>query len=294
LRGDIAPLSERPEPGGPIPSEPGGRTSPARLTGATPAGPAPPADRDAVRASRRRLATEAAGTAIAAAAFGVVYGLAARGAGFSPVEASAMSVIVFAGASQFAAVGFVAQGLPWPAIVLLTFLINARHVLYAAALAPWVHRRRRLDRAAMAHVLTDESFALSLAHFKRIGHSDATGYWLGAAAIFIPWQTATLIGYFGGEAIPSPRALGLDVVFAATMACLAVAVVTGRRELVAAIAGAAIAVAVALATSTAVGIVVGGIVGPLMALLVPHRPTDPPDAAPPSPGGHDEAIGVAP
>ena len=48
-----------------------------------------------------------------------------------------MSVIVFAGAAQFAAVGYVASGLPWPGIILLTFLLNARHLLYSAALAPW-------------------------------------------------------------------------------------------------------------------------------------------------------------
>jgi 4-azaleucine resistance transporter AzlC len=240
------------------------------------------------------VATEAAGTAVAAAAFGVVYGLAARGAGFSVVEALAMSLIVLAGASQFAAVGFIIQGLPWAAIVLLTFLLNARHLLYAAALAPWLHRRSRVERAAMAHVLTDESFAVSLAHFKRIGWGDGRGYWLGAAFIVIPWPIATLVGYFGGEAIPSPQTLGLDVIFAATMACLAVAVVTGRRELAAAIAGAVIAVVVALASSSAVGIVAGGIGGPLFGLLVPHRPSDGPVAAPPSLGGHDESIGVAP
>ena len=77
---------------------------------------------------------------LAATAFGVVYGLAARGAGYSIVDAMAMSLIVFAGASQFAAVGFVAQGMPWIAIVGLTFLLNARHVLYSAALAPWLQR----------------------------------------------------------------------------------------------------------------------------------------------------------
>ncbi len=251
-------------------------------------------DRDAVRVSRRRLATEATGTAIAAAAFGIVYGLAAREAGFSVVEALAMSLIVLAGASQFAAVGFIAQGMPWIAIVFLTFLLNARHILYSAALAPWLQRRSRVERAAMAHGLTDESFAVSLAHFRRIGWGDARGYWLGASFIVIPWPIATLVGYYGGEAIPSPQALGLDIVYPATMACLAVAVVTGRRELAAAIAGAAIAVAVALASSSAVGIVVGGVVGPLVGLLVPHRSTDPSDSAPPSPEGHDEAIGVAP
>ena len=49
-----------------------------------------------------------------------------------------MSTIVFAGAAQFAAIGYVAAGLAWPAIALLTFLLNARHLLYSAALGPWM------------------------------------------------------------------------------------------------------------------------------------------------------------
>jgi len=76
-----------------------------------------------------------------------VYGVAARTAGFSPVEVVAMSVFVFAGAAQFAAVGYVTQGLGWPSIVLLTAFLNARHLLYGAALAPWVVGRPRSLRA---------------------------------------------------------------------------------------------------------------------------------------------------
>ena len=57
------------------------------------------------------------------------------------IEAMAMSTIVFAGAAQFAAVGYVASGLAWPGIILLTALLNARHLLYSAALAPWLRER---------------------------------------------------------------------------------------------------------------------------------------------------------
>ena len=69
------------------------------------------------RRGRREPATprhrSGIGIAVSAVGFGFVYGLAAREAGFSPIEAMAMSVIVFAGAAQFAAVGYVAGGLPW-------------------------------------------------------------------------------------------------------------------------------------------------------------------------------------
>ncbi|HKB28759.1 MAG TPA: AzlC family ABC transporter permease, partial [Candidatus Limnocylindrales bacterium] len=120
-----------------------------------------------LRASRRRVVVDSLGIAISATGFGFVYGLAARSAGFSPLEAGAMSTIVFAGASQFAAVGYVLGGFSWAGVVLLTGFINARHLLYAAALAPFVADRPRPVRALMAHILTDEAFAISIAHFRR-------------------------------------------------------------------------------------------------------------------------------
>jgi 4-azaleucine resistance transporter AzlC len=207
---------------------------------------------------------------VSAIGFGFVYGLAAREAGFSVVEAMAMSVIVFAGAAQFAAVGYVASGLAWPGIILLTALLNARHLLYSAALAPWLRRAPVSHRALMAHALTDEAFALAISHFKRIGRGDERGYWIGAfLATFVPWNLATLAGVVLGAQIPDPARFGVDVIFPAAMIGLAVGLVTGRRELVAAIVGAGIAVVVALATSPAIGIVAGGVLGPVAGLLVP-------------------------
>jgi len=136
------------------------------VTGAAPA----PDDPDRVRlaASRRRLILDALGMSLSAAAFGLVYGLAARNAGFSVVEALAASVFVLAGAAQFAAVGLIVGGAPWLAIVLLTGLLNARHVLYSAALAPYLADRSRLERAAMAHGLTDETFGIAFSHSRRL------------------------------------------------------------------------------------------------------------------------------
>ena len=212
------------------------------------------------------------GIVASAAGFGVVFGLTARGAGFSVIEAVAFSTIVFAGASQFAAAGMVAAGFGWPAIVLLTGLVNARHALYAAALAPWLRGRPRSERAAMAHVLTDEAFALSLVHFRRLGYPDRRGYWLAAiGGVFIPWNLATLLGYLGGQAIPDPALLGLDIVFPAAMAGLAVGLVTGRREAVALAAGVVIALAVGLAIDPRLGVVAGGLLGPAAGLAVPRR-----------------------
>ena len=212
------------------------------------------------------------GIAVSAIGFGFVYGLSAREAGFSPVEVLAMSVFVFGGAAQFAAVGYVASGLAWPGIVLLTALLNARHLLYSAALAPWLARVPFRRRAVMAHLVTDEAFALSIGHFRRLGFTDEWGYWMGAiVSTFIPWTLATLAGVILGGQIPDPARLGIDIIFPAAMIGLSVGLLTGRREVVAAIVGAGVGVAVALVTSPAVGIIVGGLVGPVAGLLIPAR-----------------------
>jgi predicted branched-subunit amino acid permease len=210
---------------------------------------------------------------VSAAGFGFVYGLTARTSGhFSVAEAMAMSLIAFAGAAQFTVIGYVSSGVSWPVIAGLTFLLNARHVLYSAALAPWFRGRPLAERAVAAQLLTDEAFALAIGHFRRLGRYDAVGYWYPAiVTTLIPWNLATLAGVLLGAAIVDPRTVGIDVIFPAAMGGLGVGLITGRREVAAAVSGAAIGVALSLVLNPTAGIIAGGVVGPLVGLLVPAR-----------------------
>jgi 4-azaleucine resistance transporter AzlC len=222
-----------------------------------------------LQASRRQLLLDSLGIMVSAGGFGLVYGLTAAKAGFSPFEASAMSIFVFAGAAQFVAIGYVASGFSWVAIVALTGFLNARHLLYSAALAPYVTDQPRWVRALMAHLLTDEAFALAIAHFRRLGRGDVRGYFIGAiVSTFIPWNLATIVGVTIGGSIPDPAQFGLDVIFPAAMGGLAVGLITGRRELVAAMTGAVVGVGIALAWDPSAGVIVGGVLGPLLGIAV--------------------------
>ncbi len=184
-----------------------------------------------------------------------------------------MGVLVFAGAAQFAAVGYVVGGFSWLGIVVLTTFLNSRHFLYSAALAPYFVGTPRPIRAIAAHLLTDEAFALAIAHFRRIGRLDLPGYvWGAVGATFIPWNVSTLVGLLVGGQIPEPSRFGLDVIFPAAMAGLAVGLITGRRDVVAAIVGSVVAVVVSLAWDPAVGILAGGLLGPLAGLAMPGPP----------------------
>jgi predicted branched-subunit amino acid permease len=185
---------------------------------------------------------------VSAAGFGFVYGLTARTVGhFSPLEAVAMSLMAFGGAAQFAAIGYVASGLAWPAIGLLTFLLNARHALYSAALAPWFRGRSLGERAIVTTL--------------------------------IPWNVATFAGVTIGDAIVDPNRFGIDVIFPAAMAGLMVGLLASRREVVAALGGAAIGVGVSLIVSPTIGIIAGGVLGPFVGLVVPLNAGGPPVTA---------------
>lgn len=221
-----------------------------------------------------------------------MYGIAAHNAHFSVAEAMSMSLLPFAGASQLAAVGDVAQHLPWATIVLFTALLNARHLLYSASLAPRLRHVPRLRRACMAQVLTDEAFALSSGHFRRLGRVDVPGYWVAAlAAVFIPFNLATLAGALAGGAIPDPNRFGLDVIFPAAMAGLAVGLTTARRDIVAAGAGGVIGVVCTVTLGAGAGIVAGGLLGPAVALAFPDR--HPPAASDPDLPGTRATTGTA-
>lgn len=218
--------------------------------------------------ARRHLLQDVGGIAFSILAFAIVYGVAAHDAGLSALETMTMSLVPFAGASQFAVLGYLDEHLSWFVIVGLTALLNARHSLYSAALAPQLAEVPTGQRAAMAQFLTDEAFALTTNHFKRLGRPDATGYWIAAlVGVYVPWNLGTAVGVFAGGLIPDPSQVGLDVVFPASMAGLAVGLITGRREIVAACAAVVIGLGASLLVGTGGGVVAGALIGPAVAML---------------------------
>lgn len=146
------------------------------------------------------------------APFGVAYALAARTAGLSAAQTLAMSLLVFAGASQFTAAGLFAAGAGGPSIVLTTLIVNLRHLLLSASLAPRLRRLALWQRAGLAFGLTDESYAVSV---QRVLDGQAgASLLLGAnASIYVCWQISTLLGLSLGGLLPDPAALGLHLVF---------------------------------------------------------------------------------
>lgn len=225
----------------------------------------------ALRAARRRLVIDSLGIWVIAIVVGAIFGFTARQGGLSLVEAIAFSSILFAGASQFAAVGLLVVNTPWPSIVLLVWLLNARHLLYSASIAPYTAKLSRKLRAALGFLLTDEAFALTTAHTARLGRIDVPAAWYAGFTIFVPWNLSTIAGWLAGAALPDPASIGLDVVFAAAMAGLAIGLVKDRAALVALLVGCGSAVVAALAIDSSAAIMIGGLLGPLAGLALVRR-----------------------
>ena len=149
---------------------------------------------------------------VGAIPFGLIFGTLAINSGLSFAATMAMSSIVFAGSAQFIAVGLVAAGIGWPIIILTTFVVNLRHALYSATLAPYAKRLPQRWQVPMAFWLTDETFAVVAARYSYVGDSPTLKwYYLGSALfMYLNWQFCTFLGLMVGQRIPDAAAWGLD------------------------------------------------------------------------------------
>lgn len=176
------------------------------------------------------------------APFGMAYGAYAVKTGLSAGLAQSMSAIVFGGASQFVGVRLVGNDVPGAIIVLTTLLVNGRHMLYSASLAPYTDHLAMRWRWLLAYLLTDEAYATAITRYRRGGASPhAHWFFLGTGfALWATWQITTAIGVFGGGAVPD--SWSLDFALPLTFLAILVPALKGRPAVAAAAVAGAIAV----------------------------------------------------
>jgi len=144
-------------------------------------------------------------------AFGLLYGMMARQVGFGPWDACAMSLVVHAGSAQFTALGMWEASGAIP-IILTTLVVNLRHLLMGASIAPHLEGLSPLWKAFLALWMSDESYALAIAEYQRGTGNRWT--FLGAnVGIYVAWGFSGLIGALLGAAVPDPERYGLDLIF---------------------------------------------------------------------------------
>ena len=135
--------------------------------------------------------------------FGLVAGAAAVGVGLSGLQAVGLSAIVFAGASQLAAIDLLGQDAPLAVVVVTALVINLRMVMYSASIAPYFQGVATRWRAGLAYLLTDQAYALSVTRFGADGTVRRRWYYLGVAApLWAVWQVCTVVGVVVGARVP--------------------------------------------------------------------------------------------
>ncbi len=196
-------------------------------------------------------------------AFGVVYGVLAHRAGLSILETALMSILVFAGSSQFVAANLFAAGAAGVQIVVAALLLNLRHLLMGLSLGRHFRATPLRRLVLLAHGITDESFALSAARFAIAPASET--YLAGAGfAIFYGWLLGSLLGAVGGSFLGDLGKWGLDFAFVGAFVGLVAPQIDSLAKLSAAIVAglAAIVASLALPGNWYV------IIGPLAAVAV--------------------------
>jgi predicted branched-subunit amino acid permease len=178
-----------------------------------------------------------------------------------------MSLLVFAGASQFAMVRLFSESAPTLIVIASVLFINLRHALMAASLRSQLQGLPLVGRLVAAFFLTDEAFAMATGHFRRGGRSLAY-YFVFAISLYVLWNVATLAGIVLGDAIGDPRRFGVDFAITATFTGIVVLAIRHRTDVVIAIVAALVAGALALAGASTIAVITAGAVAPLIAVFV--------------------------
>lgn len=220
------------------------------------------------RASRaaalRAGATAVAPIVVGIVPFGLIAGVAAVERGMTTLDALALSVGIFAGASQLAAIEVLGGGGSVVVAIITVLVINLRMVMYSASLAPWLAHEPARRRWLVAYLLTDQAYALSLVRYtdpdaEELPAADRVWFYLGVAGtLWLTWQLCTVAGALLGGGIPDAVPLG----FAVPLVFLALLppAVTDRPTVVAATVGAAVATAGA-AWPANLGMLAGALLG---------------------------------
>lgn len=174
------------------------------------------------------------------ALYGLVFGLLASERGLSWLQALLMSVFVYSGSAQLAALEVWATASGLAALLLTVIAINARYVLYGAALRPWLSGVPAHQAFGSLFLLGDGSWVLAMREWDR-GERDAGFVLGGGLAGLLPWVTGTVAGHLLTSSLPDPRRWGLDFMLPAFAAAIGMSLWRGRGDLAPLAAGASVA-----------------------------------------------------
>lgn len=178
---------------------------------------------------------------ISVAIYGFVYGVLGSKAGLSAVEVAAMSLIVFAGASQIAAVQMIALGSNPFSIIITVLIINLRHLLLSASISPYLKEVSTKMKMVNSFFMTDESYAVTYNHFQK--NKASSEYFLGSGLnIYLLWGLSGVLGCIFGGVLPNQINFIFDFAFIAAFIGILVPMIKSFPEVFTVIASGIISV----------------------------------------------------
>ncbi len=232
----------------------------------------------ALDAATRSIVRDGIAVGVATGAYGISFGAISVTSGLDVWQSCALSLLVFTGASQFALVGVIGSGGNPLFGAVSGLLLGTRNTLYGLKVAPMVdwHGARR---AAAAHILIDESSAMTLTRTTR-EHARA-GFLSTGLSVFVLWNLATLVGALAGDSLGDPRTYGLDAAVGGAFLGLLWPRLDSARNRVAALLGAGLALALVPVTPAGVPVLAASVVALGLGLIghdtVPVESTEPAD-----------------
>ena len=213
---------------------------------------------------RRAIVRDSLGVGFATGLYGVSFGAVSVASGLSVAQTCVLSLLMFTGASQFALVGVVASGGSAFSAGLTALLLGTRNTLYGLRLAPLLAWSRR-QRVGAAHLLIDESTAMSVTRTSREGAR--TGFLVTGGTIFALWNLFTFLGAVGGSAIGDPRIYGLDAAVGGAFLALLWPRLSEPRNRLVAVLAVAVALGVVPVAPAGVPVLAAGGVALLVGVL---------------------------
>ena len=198
-------------------------------------------EREQIASSVKKGVRETFPVMLAYMSIGTTYGLLAQQSGLGLWAALGMSVLVYAGTSQFMAVSMLQSGVEALVIIGSVFMVNFRFLLLSAAVTPHLGGWKTWKRLLMGGLITDAVFALHSLNFRRGDMDPAAAVTLNVTA-YVTWVIFSLVGYNLGAMIGNPKVWGLDFALPALFVGLLLSACGNKAGIAAAVVGGAVSV----------------------------------------------------
>ena len=168
---------------------------------------------------RKRIRRDGLSLALTVGSYGTAFGAASVASGLNVWQTSALSLLTFSGASQFALVSVIGSGGTAISAIVTSVLLGSRNALYGLRLSPTL-KLKRSKRFLGAQLVIDESTAVSIAQERHGEEGMQLGFWTTGIGVYLFWNIFTLLGALGAGAIGDPAAFGLDAAVPAAFLAL--------------------------------------------------------------------------